>query len=168
MKTTLVITDLTRMQDQRVCIAGYDEQGCCIRPVLPPPGIQECSLYARGKPIIFPFAVTGFDLIRHTPQPPHTEDYLYDLDTVCGCGALDADERRALLYRSLSPSVAAIFEQPIHLDIGHYVMDGGGPRSLGTVQPAVRWKCCSRLSRPAPSSRGSCSKIAQAGATGWP
>ncbi len=39
MKTQLVITDLTRMQRGKVCIAGYDATHQCIRPTLPPPGI---------------------------------------------------------------------------------------------------------------------------------
>lgn len=136
MKTNLVITDLTRMQDQRVCVAGYDEQGRCVRPVLPPPGIQECSLYANGKSIIFPFASVTYDLIEHAPQPPHTEDYLFHPAAVQSGGALDMDDRPAFLLRTLSPNVAAIFGQPIYADAGHYVLDGSGPRSLGTVQPS--------------------------------
>ncbi len=31
--------------------------------------------------------------------------------------------------------MAAIFEQPIQRDVGCYVIDGQGPRSLGTIQP---------------------------------
>ena len=40
----MVITDLTRMQHGHVCIAGYDRQRNCVRPILPPPGIDETSL----------------------------------------------------------------------------------------------------------------------------
>lgn len=135
MKTKLTITDLTRMQEQRVCVAGYDEQGRCVRPVLPPPGILECSLYAAGKPFVFPFAVVEYELIQETPLPPHTEDALFDPASVRGCGSLDGGAAQDLLRHSLSGSVAALFEQPILADGGFYVMDGGGPRSLGTVQP---------------------------------
>jgi hypothetical protein len=35
----------------------------------------------------------------------------------------------------LPPHVRAIFEQPIHTDFGYYVLEGQGPRSLGTVCP---------------------------------
>jgi hypothetical protein len=45
MMAKMVITDLTRMYGGRVCIAGYDSQRRAIRPVLPPPGIPESSLY---------------------------------------------------------------------------------------------------------------------------
>lgn len=134
MRTRVTITDLTRMQDQRVCVAGYDAQGCCIRPVLPAPGILESSLIHAGKPIIFPFALVEYDLIEHTPFPPHTEDHLFDPAAVHGCGALDLSARRDFLQQILFPHVQAIFEQQVHGDAGFYVQDGNGPRSLGTVQ----------------------------------
>ena len=47
MKKPIVITEVTRMQEGRVCIAGYDQQGHCLRPVLPPPGIHESTFYCR-------------------------------------------------------------------------------------------------------------------------
>lgn len=78
MKKLLIITDLTRMKEKRVCIAGYDENGNCIRPVLPPPGIKENTLYLRGSHVISPFSVVEFDFLKHLPRPPHTEDYLYN------------------------------------------------------------------------------------------
>jgi hypothetical protein len=122
------------MQDGRVCVAGYDQEGACVRPVLPPPGIQERSLYWGGCPIIFPFAVVEYDLIKQVPSPPHTEDALFDPDSVHLCGVLQPLERKSFLCRTLFPMVAAIFEEPIHKDVGHYLLDGRGPRSLGTVR----------------------------------
>lgn len=134
MKTQIVVTDLTRMQEGRVCVAGYDEQGRCVRPVLPPPGVLECSLYSEGQAVIFPFALVAYDFVQHRPQPPHTEDYLYDPAAVRGCGAVSGGERRAWLRHSLSPNVASIFEQPLCVDGSHhYVTEGSGLRSLGTV-----------------------------------
>ena len=65
MKKLLAITDLTRMQQGRVCVAGYDSEGNCIRPVRPPPGISEKSLLEGGKATVFPFAVVEFDLLEH-------------------------------------------------------------------------------------------------------
>lgn len=135
MKTQLIISDLTRMQEQRVCVAGYAEDGRCIRPILPPPGIQECSLFASGRPVIFPFAIVEYDLIRATPLPPHTEDYLFDPAAVRAGGALETGRRRDFLCQTLSPNVAAIFEQPVHVDGGFYLLDRSGPRSLGTIRP---------------------------------
>ena len=78
----LVITDLTRMQEGRVCIAGYDKDGNGIRPELPPPGIHDRTLYSQGRPTVFPFAVVEYDLLQPRPHPPHTEDYRYDPTSV--------------------------------------------------------------------------------------
>ena len=93
MKKPLVITDLTRMQEGRVCIAGYDHDGNCIRPVLPPPGIHEHTLYAQGQPSVFPFAVVEYDLTHPQPQPPHTEDHRYDPTSVRFVERLDTERR---------------------------------------------------------------------------
>lgn len=135
MKTRIAITDVTRMQESRVCVAGYDRTGQCIRPVLPPPGIHERTLSQRGQPIVFPFAVVEYDFIQPTPQPPHTEDHRYDPASIQLIDKLDEKRRRAVLDRSLFNRVSAIFEEPIHSEHGHYIMDGRGPRSLGTVRP---------------------------------
>ena len=40
-----------------------------------------------------------------------------------------------MLEKSLFKSVSAIFEETIYGDVGHYIMDGRGPRSLGTIRP---------------------------------
>ena len=134
MKTRLTITDLTRMQRQRVCVAGYAEDGRCIRPVLPPPGIPESSLAAAGKPVIFPFAVVEYELLRHHPQPPHTEDWSYAPGSARYERQLDGKQKRELLESTRFPGVAAIFEQTIQHNPGRFVMDGVGPRSVGTIR----------------------------------
>src|SRR3972149_5871079 len=102
MKKWLVITDVTRMREGRVCVAGYDEDGNCIRPVLPPPGIQETSLYVQERPLIFPFAVVEYDLTQVLPHPPHTEDHRYDPAPVRFSGHLDVNRRRGALGTSRS------------------------------------------------------------------
>lgn len=123
------------MQEGRVCVAGYDKAGQCIRPVLPPPGIHESSLYSQGRAIIYPFAIVEYDFLRPTPEPPHTEDFRYDPLQVKFIEKLDEEEKRRILLKSTFPSVETIFEVPILDDIGHYVISGQGPRSLGTIKP---------------------------------
>jgi len=135
MKTSLVITDVTRMQEGRVCIAGYDKNGKCVRPVLPPSGIYERTLYSQGRPIVFPFAVVEYDLLHSTPQPPHTEDCQYDPTSVRFVERLDEKRKQEILTRTLFQSVKAIFEVPVYSDYGYYIMEGQGPRSLGTIRP---------------------------------
>jgi hypothetical protein len=134
-KKALMITDLTRMQHGRVCLAGYDTDLCCIRPVLPHPGIQEESLRSHGKALVFPSAVVEFDFGRLMPQPPHTEDIEYSERSVRFVERLSEKHWRDLLVDTLSKNVATIFGQPIHTGPGHHVMEGQGNRSLGTIVP---------------------------------
>ena len=133
MKTNLVITDLTRMYRGMVCIAGYDNTRRCIRPTLPPPGIPENALMRGNSPIIFPFAVVEFDLLNPTPQPPHVEDWHYDPESPRFIKLIQ--DRKKILSWSLFDGLSDIFEQPIHDDLGFYVMDCQGARSLGTIRP---------------------------------
>ena len=134
MKRVIAISDLTRMRQGRVCIAGHDKEGTCIRPTLPPPGISEESLIADNKPIIFPFAKVEFDLQRMKSDPPHTEDYRFKPKSPKFVGTLD--NPKAHLEYLLFANVADIFEQDVHDDWGYYVLEGQGARSLGTVKPA--------------------------------
>ena len=133
MKKAIVITDLTRMYQGRVCIAGYGENGQCIRPVLPPPGIPESALYKSGKVIIYPFALVEFNLLEPVPQPPHSEDWRYDPSSPRFIRIVY--ERKKILSWSLFKTINDVFEQPIHDDWGYYVLDCQGTRSLGTIKP---------------------------------
>lgn len=137
MKKEIAITDLTRMQQGRVCIAGYDREGICIRPVLPHPGISQRSILQQNKAFIFPFAVVEFDFIQRTSKPPHTEDHIYDPASARFIKVLSEKQKRSVLNLSLFDSVAGVFEQEILRDVGFSVMDGIGPRSVGTIQPAA-------------------------------
>jgi hypothetical protein len=136
MKKPIVITEVTRMQEGRVCIAGYDQQGNCLRPVLPPPGIHESSLYSGTHLITFPSAKVEFEFTQPTPQPPHTEDIRYNPASIRFIERQPEERWHKMLQATVSPSVSAIFEQPILTDPGHYIMDGQGAHSLGTIRPA--------------------------------
>lgn len=130
----MVITDLTRMQHGHVCIAGYDRQRNCVRPILPPPGIDETSLIdSAGKAIVFPFAVIDLDLLRHAPEPPHCEDWRYDPYTLKRVSMLPEQKHKEILKWSHAPSVADVFDQPIHEKT--YVLQGAGTHSVGTITP---------------------------------
>lgn len=133
MITAIAITDLTRMQQGRVCVAGYDRHYHCVRPVLPPPGIPEGMLMQNGKLIIYPFSIVEFDLLEPTPQPPHTEDTSFNPTTMTFLR--NVRDREKLLDQTLFASVADIFEQPISCLPGFSVEDCKGPRSIGTILP---------------------------------
>lgn len=131
----ITITDVTRMREGRVCVAGYDNDRVCIRPVLPQPGIHERTLFKNKRPYVFPFAEVEYELLRPHPQPPHTEDYLYDPTRTRFVRRLDEEQRKALLKQTLFPDLYELFETPILFDLGFYILDGKGPRSLGTIEP---------------------------------
>ena len=76
MKKDIVITDLTRMGGERVCIAGYTRDGRCIRPELARGFFAEWWLDRRGSGVVRPFAILEFDLLRPQRMAPHTEDWI--------------------------------------------------------------------------------------------
>lgn len=135
MKTKLVITDLTRMQGTRICIAGYTRDWMCVRPVFWSSGLVERWLRDKGKVVIRPFAIIEFDLQEHTPHPPHTEDWIVDEVYREHCGILDEERQKHLLKKIADKSIASIFGAPILREEGCYVEAGTGTRSLGTVIP---------------------------------
>ena len=133
-RKSIVITDLTRMQHGRVCVAGYDADVRCIRPVLGAPGIFEHGLYKDGNPVVFPAAEVEYDFIERTPEPPHTEDARYEPNSVRFVRRLTVESWRELLEQTAAESVQAIFGQPILAGPGHFVPVGQGTRSLGTIE----------------------------------
>ncbi len=136
MKTQLVITDLTRMQHGKVCIAGYDAARQCVRPVLRPPGISEACILDGGRPAAYPFAVVELGLLERRSEPPHTEDCYYDPASLRFLRRVPEHKRRGILEWSLRERVGDLFGQPVLCGPGHYVLEGQGERSLGTVRPA--------------------------------
>jgi hypothetical protein len=128
------------MRQGRVCVAGCDQAGTCIRPTLPHPGIRESSLYASGKPIVFPFALVEYDLTRPVPRPPHVEDWEYVPESVRFSERLDEGRRRTVLEHSLVEGVREVFDAPVLEGPGHFVKEGEGSRSMGTIRPCrVSW-----------------------------
>ena len=134
MKTRLIITDLTRMYHQNVCIAGYTKGRECIRPVSTGGGIPEAALYLDHKAILYPFAEIELELQNPKGQSPHTEDWTFNPWSLRFIS--EVVQREEILKWSLYDSVQAIFEQEIHTDPGFYVLDCQGPRSLGTLLPS--------------------------------
>lgn len=130
----IVITDLTRMNQGNVCIAGIDKDHNQIRPVMDHRGIPESFLMDGSSPRIFPFALVEFDLTSPNPQPPHTEDVGFIENKVKFIENV-RDRAEKVLSWSVFSSVEDIFEQPILQQPGYYVKDCTGPRSLGTIIP---------------------------------
>ncbi|MCA1668654.1 MAG: hypothetical protein LC793_14900 [Thermomicrobia bacterium] len=136
MKAALTITDLTRMQRDRVCVAGYLPDNTCIRAVFAKGGLTEGWLRVRGQVAIRPFAVIEFDIQGKAsmPLPPHTEDRIIDSTHRVRRGVLTPEERAEWCAKAEERDVAAIFGAAIHNEDGHFVLAGEGMRSLGTVR----------------------------------
>lgn len=140
MHETITITDLTRMQDKRVCIAGYTAARVCVRPVARGGKLYETWLYQQGRVAIRPFACVEFDLGEAIKEPPHCEDRVVrNVGPYRVVGHCTPDEQHTLLAATDDGAVATIFGAKIHYDAGsgYYVRSGEGLRSLGTVQVAV-------------------------------
>jgi hypothetical protein len=137
MKQPIAITDLTRMREPNVCIAGYAKDWTCLRPVVPFRGIPEWFLRKDDRLIVRSFAVVEFDFLRAAPEAPHTEDWEIDRFYRRLVTAQLSDKKKLrLLERTASDSVTEIFGAEIHDDLGFYVRAGEGERSLGTIRPA--------------------------------
>jgi hypothetical protein len=141
MRRRLVITDLTRMQGERVCVAGYlldgDEANPCVRPELRYRPLVEGWLFGGGSVVIRPFAVVELDLLEHRPHSPHSEDWIVDERCRLAHGLLPPAKRLELLRALDDGGVERIFGAPIHSDGGWHVRAGEGTRSLGTIRPAA-------------------------------
>jgi hypothetical protein len=139
-KTPVIVTDLTRMQDQRICLAGYLSDDTCVRPIFRSGHLMEDWLRVKGQVVVRPFALVEFDLHKNTPHPPHSEDWVIDSHHRIQRGMLTAEQRRQFLSRIADESVASIFGAGLSYEMGWYVMAGHGKRSLGTIWPKHGWE----------------------------
>lgn len=134
METPLIITDVTRMNGTRVCVAGINQERKIIRPILPY-GIMEDWLYLNNRAIIRPFARVHLDLLEHQPHPPHTEDYSINPDFKIFVGLLEERFISRLLDETAHETVLDILGPNIKHDQGFFIPKGEGERSLGTLRP---------------------------------
>lgn len=132
----IVLTDVTRMREGRICIAGVDDEGRCVRPVVPDGNLWEAFLTSVPGVTVRPFSQLSLAFLESKPDPPHTEDRLFNPWTMQFVRQLSRSEAAALLQGILDPSVADIFGASVHHDEGWYVMHGEGARSLGTITPS--------------------------------
>lgn len=131
---TLIITDLSRMKDDRVCICGLNSEGITIRPVLPY-GVRERNLRdINGKLIIKPFSVVKFQLMRPISNAPHTEDVGWNINqSPVFIRNLSFPERKELMEYTSFKSVEEIFQAEI--GDNRFIEEGKGLRSIGTLKP---------------------------------
>jgi len=137
----VLISDLTRMQGNKVCIAGYTgypDSLECVRPMFVSGSVDEDWLCKGSEVVIRPFAEVELDFLeRPDVTPPHTEDYIIDRHVMPNGIRLLSERKRLALLESLEDAcVREIFGTEIRYGPGHYVKSGTGVRSLGTIRPS--------------------------------
>ncbi len=134
MKKTIVITDVTRMKEPRVCVFGIDT---ATKEGIRPTGYndKEISEEYCVKNNIALFNEMEFNLTRRLyPKPPHTEDWYFDPEIPPRfLRTLSDKEQRQLLENISSESIKSLFGIEIHEN--RYVNEEEGKRSLGTIRP---------------------------------
>jgi hypothetical protein len=131
-RKTLIITDVTKMSGNSVCIAGYDSTSMCIRPVLFKTQIKKEYLFKNNSLIIYPSAKVSFEFIHKDPQPPHTEDYIFDKESIEYESKTTVKEWREVLDCSARQTFDELFPS---LE-GRCVLPGATGHSIGTLIPS--------------------------------
>ena len=136
----MIVTDITRMDGDRICVGGFLEDGTAVRPVAGRSGPNEQWLRSARDGRVAPFSVLEIQINRAPKQlrAPHIEDRTIPLKGHRVLRHLPEVEQHAVLDRSASPSVRSIFGAEVHADPegqwGRYVRAGEGTRSLGTIR----------------------------------
>lgn len=132
-KRELLITDVTHMQGEKVCIVGIDHHGTAIRPILPPPGIFQSRLLLPTG-VIRPRAVieAHFKPKKKVHQP-HIEDMDWDiLQNTRITRVVDDSTWQNALEKTTFDTVESIFETKIKSKKS--IQLGAGVRSIGTIK----------------------------------
>ena len=134
MEQEIIVTDLTRMGDGHVCVAGITHKGIIVRLIVAYPGIMIENLLLDDHRVIQPRAVLKVNIEPKADcEPPHTEDHKWLRPGRTQWLRL-ADEAtwKGVLKRTTSPSVAEIFGSGLQKN--RKIDPGSGERSLGTIK----------------------------------
>lgn len=104
----IAVNHLTRMRAPYVCVAGVDESGRSIRPVLLNERLPRSLLVSEGGPFRLGAVV---DLGDPQPKPvaPEVEDVVFNPLPTQVVGHLDDDEFRGLLEEGAQDSLRSVF-----------------------------------------------------------
>lgn len=129
-RKTLIITDVTAMSGDNVCIAGYHDSLTCIRPVFAKGQIKKSHLFQDDKLIIYPSAKVAFEFLSRNPQPPHTEDYIFTEGSIEYKGEAPIREWKEVLRETTHASFEELFPR---MESRYVPPDDPGP-SIGTIR----------------------------------
>ena len=132
-----IVTDITDMANNYICIAGVNLQNENIRPVRSGRFPREwCRVDGH---CIKPFSQIRLDFQNRRIDPPHTEDRWIDPQYCEFIRDLTTEEKRKLLTSLNDGSVEDIFSAEIRSKDDQsavYIKYGEGNRSLGTINPS--------------------------------
>jgi hypothetical protein len=136
----LLITDVTQMSEDRVCIAGINHQGKSIRPCLFKGIYQRHILPPYVPAAIRPRAV--FQMFLNPKKEhlsPHTEDHTWHFERETKfIRIVDDSTWRDALKRISSTSIEEIVGLKLHRNKN--IKPGSGIRSLGVIKPeSIDW-----------------------------
>ena len=90
MRGQIVVTDVTRMREGRVCVAGVladgEGAGRCVRPTLRSGAMVGARLGAGDATVVQPFAQVELDLQEPRPHPRTPRTGPSTAATGCGAG----------------------------------------------------------------------------------
>lgn len=129
----IIITDVSRMLNDHVCVFGVDSQSNYIRPIIPIKGIHSKLLFdKKGNRIISPLSIVEFDFIRPYPEIPHTEDYIINpCHKPVLKRKLNEAEAQFFFENIVDPDVKSIFGTDIIEN--RFTLKNRGKRSIGTI-----------------------------------
>jgi len=134
----LLITDVTRMKGDGVCVASLDEQGRSVRPI-PAAGTnhRRAQLLLPDGEVVKPGALVEADF---TPSPlqvaPHLEDMVYR-PPLRMLGLADRAEFTQRVKASCALTLRSLYDAEVHDAPKAHLLEGTGARSLGTVRPSL-------------------------------
>lgn len=131
-RKTLIITDVTAMSGDNVCIAGYDTSRTCVRPILSRGQLKRRHLFKGENLIIYPRALVSFNFTGAKSSPPHVEDRVFAEDSIEHEGEASLKEWRQLLEKTAVTAFSHLF--PTMED--RYVPPLSAGPSMGTFAPA--------------------------------
>lgn len=137
----VAIIDITRMQEDRICVAGVckDESGAYqqVRPVPRWGNITKEFLDRPRAGRLEQFSMVDFDFKGCVRCGPHVEDRVfdyYDAANVAAAKKLTPRQSRRILEETSSASISEIFGEKL-VD-NKFIYEGEPGRSLGCMKPS--------------------------------
>lgn len=131
----IVVNHLTRMRPTRICVAGIDEKGRSVRPVLDGQQLGRSLLQNEGGPFSLGAVV---DLGRPRPRPvaPEVEDVVFDPRSTAVAERLDDAAFLRVLGAVAATSLRAVFGPELVKKSGTAaaVPQSSGNASLGVLR----------------------------------